>query len=140
MHPLVRLAGNLVCEQIEPVEIDELDDLHDKMVAFHRAKDRKSYLRIEHRFHRRIVELTGNQVLLTTFSNLLTKVSRAKCIAHVTANQWQKSLKEHAEIMRYLRELDSDRLSASLVTQNVNAALAVLAGLKKIDQIDEDED
>src|SRR4051812_18883960 len=70
MAVLEASAGEAACARITPQEIDELRDLHARMLEHHSAGDRPAYFDLNQAIHRRIVEIAGNPVLTGIYNGL----------------------------------------------------------------------
>ena len=112
MESLERLAGELACRRAESAEIAALDELHAQLVSLHRNGARTDYLQTNRTIHARIILLTGNPVLGTTYAALATKAARARSLANYDARRWGESVEEHEAFMTAVRARDPDGAGA----------------------------
>lgn len=82
-------------------------------------------------FHRRLVQLSGNQRLIATYEDLRAHLRIAR--AHVNAGAWRQRVphetKEHQEILDALRARDPDAIKRALDAHLRRASASLIADL-----------
>lgn len=105
------LAGELACERITADEIAEIGKLLSEMVDLHAKGDRAAYMAINHRIHRRVVEIAANPILEGQWRSLLPRVERARALANLDRERWSAALFEHSKMFAALAGRDGPLLA-----------------------------
>jgi DNA-binding GntR family transcriptional regulator len=108
---LEALAGELACKRITEAELAEIARIHSEMVGCYERRERGTYLDLNHKIHRRIVEIAGNPVLLATWQTLIPKVERARAIANLDPDRWIAAVYEHSKMFAALAARDGALLA-----------------------------
>ena len=111
---LEALAGELVCRNATDADIAEIRALHYQMVAHHARGELAQYFRCNQQIHIRLVECAGNATLAQVYRGLNAHVRRARYMANLSRERWDKAVREHEEILDALSARDSARLQALL--------------------------
>jgi DNA-binding GntR family transcriptional regulator len=112
---LERYAGELAAARVEDKDIQRLRKHLAQMERLHDRKDRFEYFRMNGQFHRVLVELSGNSVLLATYSTLASQIQRARYVAIHSQTHWDRGIKEHRNILEALEAKDGERLGRLLL-------------------------
>ena len=108
------LAGELACIKLRNDDVAEIRVLHYQM-ALHRTRgERSEYFKLNQRIHEKIVELSGNMVLLETHKRLGGRIRRHRFAANLAPERWDQAIREHEEILDALDERDGKRLAEIL--------------------------
>lgn len=126
---LEALAGDLVCCNATDADIAEIRALHYQMVAHHARGELGLYFRCNQQIHIRIVECTGNTTLAQVHRGLNANVRRARYMANLSHERWDKAVKEHEEILEALSVRDSKRLQSLLRDHLANKLVLVMEAL-----------
>jgi len=111
---LEALAGELACTRLRDDDIAEIRVLHYQM-ALHRTRgQRLDYFKLNQRIHERIVELSGNKVLMETHQRLGGRIRRHRFAANLAPERWDQAIREHEEMLEALTERDGKRLAEIL--------------------------
>lgn len=111
---LEALAGELACTKLRDDDIAEIRVLHYQM-ALHRTRgQRLDYFKLNQRIHERIVELSGNKVLMETHQRLGGRIRRHRFAANLAPERWDQAIREHEEMLEALTERDGKRLAEIL--------------------------
>lgn len=111
---LEALAGELACENVRDDDIAEIRVLHYQM-ALHRTRgERLDYFNLNQRIHEKIVELSGNAVLLETHRRLGGRIRRHRFAANVAPERWNQAIREHEEMLEALAARDGRKLAEVL--------------------------
>jgi DNA-binding GntR family transcriptional regulator len=129
MGALEALAGELACANASDADIAEIRALHYQMVAHHARGELAEYFRFNQAIHLRIVEAGGNGTLLQSYRQLNAHVRRARYMANLARDRWDKAVQEHEDMLAALVARDAPRLQAQLRDHLGNKMLSVLAAL-----------
>lgn len=111
---LEALAGEMACANVRDDDIAEIRVLHYQM-ALHRTRgERLDYFKLNQRIHEKIVELSGNAVLLETHMRLGGRIRRHRFAANVAPERWDQAIREHEEMLEALDERDGKKLAEVL--------------------------
>jgi DNA-binding GntR family transcriptional regulator len=108
---LEALAGELACQRINEAQIAEIAGIHSEMLGCYERRERAAYLDLNHQIHRRIVEIAGNSVLLSTWESLVPRVERARAIANLDPSRWLAAVYEHSKMLTALARRDGSTLA-----------------------------
>jgi len=126
---LEALAGELVCRNATDADIAEIRALHYQMVAHHARGELAQYFRCNQQIHIRLVECAGNATLAQVYRGLNAHVRRARYMANLSRERWDKAVREHEEILDALSARDSARLQALLRDHLANKLVLVMEAL-----------
>ena len=112
---LERYAGELAAAHVEEKDVQRLRKHLGQMERLHDRKDRFEYFRMNGQFHRSLVELSGNSVLVGTYATLASQIQRARYVAIHSQSHWDRGIKEHRDILEALEARDGERLGQLLM-------------------------
>ncbi|POF33593.1 DNA-binding GntR family transcriptional regulator [Roseibium marinum] len=115
---LEMLAAETVATSIKPTEFKRLQSLHDKMAMHHAAGERDEYFVLNHQIHLKIVELSGNPILVETHASLMTRARHLRYQALAGQDRWMEAMEEHNGIMKAFEAGDA-ALAGRLMKQHV---------------------
>lgn len=115
MACLEQYAGQLAAEHVTEKEIHQLRTHVAAMERLHHEGNRLEYFYMNREFHRAIVGLAGNSVLLATYNMLVVRIQRARYIAIHSKSHWDLGIREHREILEALAAKDGERLGRLLM-------------------------
>ncbi len=127
MGALEALAGELACARASAESIDAVKRLHADMVAAHARGDLAAYFSFNQAIHLKLVEASGNPVLVQTYRQLNANVRRARYMANLSAERWDAAMREHEEILAAFAARDAARLKR-LLDAHLAAKLASVLG------------
>lgn len=113
---LERLAGELVCARADGAGIAHLTDLHQRMLACYRARDRMPYYKLNQQFHSELARLSGNQTLQEMQGNIQARLKRIRYIGNERPEYWAGAVADHEEMVVALRQRDGAALGAAMAT------------------------
>ncbi len=119
------LSGELACERIDDDGITAIRVLHEEMAVHYQARDLPEYFRLNQAIHRAILRAADNASLEAVHENLAGRISRARYVANMSAERWQRAMAEHDRILEALEQRDSDRLGR-LLREHVMTKLIVV--------------
>jgi DNA-binding GntR family transcriptional regulator len=111
-------------------QLNEIRALHFQMLAHHARGELAEYFRYNQQIHIKIVEASGNPVLDQTYRNLNAHVRRARYMANLSAERWDRAVKEHEHILEARSARDSNRLQILLREHLGHKMVAVLDALQ----------
>ena len=133
MGALEALAGELACRNSTDAQLNEIRALHYQMLVHHARGELAEYFRYNQQIHNKIVEASGNPVLAQTYRGLNAHVRRARYMANLSVERWDRAVKEHEGILNALSARDGALLQSLLREHLGQKMLAVLAALAKPD-------
>ena len=129
MGALEGFAGELACLNADAAAIAEIRALHFDMLATHTRGDLSGYFKYNQLIHLRIVEASGNPVLVATYRQLNASVRRVRYMANLSRERWDAAVREHETILAALTARDAPRLRALLAEHLAHKLGAVADGL-----------
>jgi DNA-binding GntR family transcriptional regulator len=127
MGALEAVAGELACRNASVERIQEIRRLHLEMIDSHAKGDLDAYFHFNQAIHARIVEASGNAVLATTYRQLNANVRRARYMANLSKERWDKAVREHEEILDALAERNVTKLK-KLLREHLEQKLSAVVG------------
>lgn len=128
---LEALAGDLACRNASEDDIAEIRALHFHMLAHHAAGELAQYFKFNQQIHSRIMDCAGNTTLTASYRSLNSHVKRARYLANLSRERWDKAVQEHGEILDALTRRDGARLQALLRDHLANKLVLVMEALDK---------
>ena len=128
---LEALAGDLACRNATEADIAEIRALHFHMLAHHAAGELAQYFKYNQQIHGRIMDCAGNATLAQTYRGLNAHVKRARYLANLSHERWDKAVQEHGEILDALTRRDGARLQVLLRDHLANKLVLVMEALEK---------
>ena len=95
-------AARVFCERRHPTALAELGAIHARLAAAFKARNRKQYSETNQGFHRRLVELTGNEEMIRIHAQLLGHLQRARYFTGRQMNWRDNFMAEHDGMMAAL--------------------------------------
>ncbi|MEW9672212.1 GntR family transcriptional regulator [Ammoniphilus sp. 3BR4] len=92
-----------VCQQAEARILENIE----KQKKVIQEQDYFSYVRLDEEFHDSIIEVTGNQTLLSVISSMRAHLNRLRYLELQEARHEQQSTDQHVAIFNALREKDA---------------------------------
>ncbi|WP_337918385.1 GntR family transcriptional regulator [Pseudaminobacter soli (ex Zhang et al. 2022)] len=108
------VAGQLACQFISPREFAEIQQLHDRMLAYHAAGDRLKYFDMNQRIHKKIVAASKNVFLIDLHDKLNMRSRRMRYVSNSQRQWWDQAIREHEQILAALERRDAEALSEQL--------------------------
>ena len=108
------LAGELAATRISDEQLAELGILHYTMLKHRANEELPGYFEANKAFHRRIVEVADNPVLLWVWDLLALRVDRARYASNRWPTRWQKAIDEHGGILERLTARDAEGAAAAM--------------------------
>lgn len=125
MGALEALAGELACAHVTDAEIGRIRALHDQMVLHYQSRELDAYFAVNQQIHEAILAAARNPTLTAQYRALAARVRRARYVANMTDQRWQRATEEHEVIMRCLEDRDGAGLAAILKAHLENKLVTV---------------
>jgi DNA-binding GntR family transcriptional regulator len=126
MGALEALAGELACRNASDADINEIRALHFQMLAHHARRELAEYFRLNQQIHLKIVDAGGNAPLAEVYRSLNAHVRRARYMANLSHERWDKAVREHEEILDALSRRDGVTLQRMLRDHLANKLVLVM--------------
>lgn len=114
MGALEALSGELACARITESQLAEIRALHFQMALHHRRGELPDYFALNQRIHEKILEAAGNPTLAAIYRGLAGRVRRARYMANMSQERWDRAMAEHDGILKALESRDGPRLALLL--------------------------
>jgi DNA-binding GntR family transcriptional regulator len=132
-HALANLATSLAVTRITEAEIEQLQALHDAMVAAMHAGELRRIEPLNRDFHQVIAEASGNPPLAELHRDLMARCSRFRAGVPLRRDRAESVVHEHAEILEALRARDAERCLAVTTAHGDGAARDVTDRLRALE-------
>ncbi len=114
MGALEALSGELACEKITAAEIAAIGKFHHEMIGHYKAQRLPEYFAANEAIHTAILKAARNETLAAQHRMLSARVRRARYLANMTRERWDKAVAEHEEILAAIQVRDGRQLGAIL--------------------------
>lgn len=132
MASLEALSGELACARISDAEIDAIGQLHADMVVQHRRANLPEYFRLNQAIHEAILDASRNPALISTHRSLAGRITRARYMANMSQERWDKAMAEHEVILKELSARRKSRLAKILRDHVINKLDSVKAAIDSL--------
>lgn len=132
------LAGELAAARATDEVVAEMGLLHYQMLLHNTRGELPGYFEANKAFHRRIVELSGNAILLWVWELLALRVDRARYSSNLQPRRWKAAIQEHQQILDALAARDPARTGQALrdhLHHGLSSLVATLQGKSAADEI-----
>ncbi len=126
---LEALAGDLACRNATEADIAEIRGLHYHMLAHHARGELAQYFRYNQQIHIKFMECAGNATLAQVYRGLNAHVKRARYLANLSRERWDKAVQEHEDMLAALVKRDGARLQTLLRDHLANKLVMVMEAL-----------
>jgi len=123
------LAGELAAAAASDEAVAEIGLLHYKMILHHTRDELPGYFEANKAFHRRIVELSRNAILIWVWELLAFRVDRARYSSNLWPTRWKTAIQEHQTILDALAARDPVRTGQALRNHVRNGLSGLVAAL-----------
>lgn len=111
---LEALAGECACEEATDDEIDEIEAMHQTMLATVENPDPIEFFQVDMSFHEAIVASTKNLSLIKTHKQYHARLWRARFLSARRRAAREAAMIEHGRIVEGLRLRDKEQVSTRL--------------------------
>jgi DNA-binding GntR family transcriptional regulator len=120
MSVLNGYAGELAAGQLGEAELDQMRDLHLRMIAAFEARDLAGYSGLNKKFHDIILIGSGNAALFETNRTISGRISISRYQANFSRRRWSEALSEHEAMLKLFRIRRGHELSILLRAHIMN--------------------
>lgn len=111
---LEALAGECACDEASQEEIEEIEAMHQTMVATVDQADPIEHFKIDMAFHEAIVASTKNLSLIKTHRQYQVRLWRPRFLSARRRLSVDKTIFDHAKIVDGLRQRDKEQVSKAM--------------------------
>lgn len=105
------VAAELACQQISAREVADIQQLHERMLAYHDAGDRLNYFEMNQRIHKKIVAASRNRFLIDLHGKLNMRSRRIRYVSNSQRQWWEQAIREHQQMLEALKARDGGGLA-----------------------------
>lgn len=127
------LAAERAVRAADRAALDDLEDLHARMLCHYAAQDKDPYFDLNSRIHETIVQLSGNPVLVNSHAALMLRARRGRYVAILDPARWTESVGEHEALMEAFRRRDPEGARAVWQTHLRRSGETICAALAQTD-------
>lgn len=124
------LAGELAAAHATEEAVAEIGLLHYRMMLHHTRDELPGYFEANKAFHRKIVELSRNPILIWVWELLALRVDRARYSSNLWPTRWKTAIQEHQQILDALSSRDPARTGQALKDHVRNGLSGLVAALQ----------
>jgi DNA-binding GntR family transcriptional regulator len=110
--------------------IAELGLVHYQMLLHHTRDELRGYFEVNKAFHRKIVEFSGNTILLWIWDLLALRVDRARFYSNRWPTRWTVAIQEHQQILEALTNRDHVGISHRMADHVRNGLSMVIESMR----------
>ena len=114
MGVLEALSGELAAKKATNPDIAEVKALHYQMVLHFTRKELIDYFHLNQRIHEKILEISGNKILMSMYQTLAVRIRCARYVANISETRWSTAVKEHEDLLAALESRDGEKLGRLL--------------------------
>lgn len=111
---LEALGGECACDEATQDEIDEIEEMHQTMLATIENPDPIEFFQVDMGFHEAIVAATKNLSLIKTHKQYHARLWRARFLSATRRSAREAAMIEHGRIVEGLRRRDKEQVSSRL--------------------------
>lgn len=124
---LESLAAERLAEGIDPDTLDVLEEMHDRMMTYHKIGNHTDYFDTNSEIHDFIIEQCGNAIVADTHRRLMARARRGRFLAIMKPERLTEAVAEHDELMEALRQQDPERAARIWRRHLLNTGATVAA-------------
>lgn len=128
------LAVEAVTRTIKPRDLKQIRALHDRMLRHHEAGERRDYFALNHKIHLRLVELSGNPILIETHGGLMRRARHFRFQALADQARWDEAMAEHEAIMAALESGNPEGAGALMKAHVMRTGEIVAASIGRMSE------
>lgn len=129
MGALEALAGELACQRATDADIRRVRQMHERMQAHYRRRDRGAYIKLNQAIHEALFEIAANQALTQMYRALMMRIHSIRYIARKSPDRWREAMDDHEAIVEALEGRDGKRLARVLAEHLAHKAEMVREAL-----------
>ncbi|WP_371742122.1 GntR family transcriptional regulator [Citreicella sp. C3M06] len=104
---LESLAAERLAAVITPAQLDDLEDMHARMLTYHKVGSHADYFDTNSEIHEFIVESCGNPIVQDARGRLMARARQGRFMAIHSPERLAQSVQEHEALMQALRARDA---------------------------------
>ncbi len=108
------VAAQMACQNITAREIADIQQLHERMLAYHDTGERLKYFEMNQRIHKKIVAASRNNFLIDLHEKLNMRSRRMRYVSNSLPAWWEQAIREHEQILDALNRRDAATLGELL--------------------------
>ncbi len=108
------LTGELACENITDIEIEEIATLHSEMVSKYDSGDMPGFVDANQQIHERILSASRNSLLKGIYETLFFRIGWRRLILSLPREKIAKFLADHERMLLALKARNGEKLSLIL--------------------------
>lgn len=105
---LESLAAERLAETIDEQALDALEEMHDRMLTYHKIGNHADYFDTNSEIHDFIVERCGNGIVFETHRRLMARARRGRFLAIMKPERLTEAVSEHEVLMQAMRQRDPE--------------------------------
>jgi DNA-binding GntR family transcriptional regulator len=125
------LAGRLAARRVTDEMVAELGLLHYQMFLHHTRDELPDYFEANKAFHRKIIEFSGNRIVLWIWDLLALRVDRARYHSNRWPARWQAAIQEHQGLLDALSAGDEECLAHRMEEHVRNGLSLVVESMRR---------
>lgn len=122
---LERVAVELAIERLDAKKMRCLQRMHERMLGYYHDGCLRKCFQMDFDFHNKIIEFTGNSILVAQHANLMVRSQRGRYLALHSQPRWDESMQEHQQIMAAFDDRNAE-LAAQIMKKHVLATGVVV--------------
>lgn len=107
-------AMALAVPNITPQQIGSLEKIQSAFVDASKGKDISKLMMLDEAFHAEIIQCSGNKIMADIVKNLNNDIRQFRADSFADPFIYQNALLPHQEILRYIRQKDTEKSVAAL--------------------------
>ncbi|TMV91274.1 GntR family transcriptional regulator [Thioclava sp. BHET1] len=117
---LESLAAQRFAARITPEELDDLEELHDTMLAYYKIGNTEDYFECNSAIHDAVIAGSYNPIIHEAHQRLIARTRQGRFTAIMDPQRWAQSVAEHEGLMEALRNRDGEAAGAIWRTHLLN--------------------
>ena len=130
-----RCAAELAATRMVARDFEQLEIMQGRIEWHHDRGEMRDYFEINQQIHSAIVGFARNSVLKATHDVLLPRAERARFFGLSVLGRWEKSVRDHRDILDALKTRDAER-AGQILGHHVRRTGEVVAGTLPVDADD----
>jgi DNA-binding GntR family transcriptional regulator len=127
-------AAEFACANSDPQDVEALEELMQKIEASVAKEQVGRYFEATGRFHRNLVEMTGNKTLIKVYSEVMAHLTRARVIGLRSEPNQIEAAKFHRDLLRAIKRQDAAAAKRLMIEFMDRVQRKVLIAIEKADR------
>jgi len=121
---LETMALRLACQRATEEEIEQVEELHIRIIDAVRERDINQFIELNSAFHNHLLSACGNEQLLALLQTFRDQYFDRRLVRVFSANEWRNMPKQHQKLLDAVRQRDQ-RLAERAVREHITTALRI---------------